>query len=92
MTCGLCDEVILVGEPAREMPFIRADGTAKLTWVHNDCVLRSVVGGIGHLEDHDYWCKQMGDPDGGRSSRQSAIEVAAWVREKGIESVHNHIP
>jgi hypothetical protein len=87
--CGLCNEPIEYGENERDMPFIRADGTAKLTRVHTECILRSVVGGIGHHLDHDYWCKQMHDPDGGRSLRQSAREVAALIREKGIENI-NH--
>ena len=45
-----------------------------------ECSLRSVLGGIGHMEDHQHWCREVGDPDGGRSDRQSALEVWAWVR------------
>jgi hypothetical protein len=46
---------------------------------HRACLLREVVGGIGHLEDHARWCVVEGDPDGGRTYRQSAIEVDEWV-------------
>lgn len=54
--------------------------------VHKECSLRSVVGGIGHIEDHAYWCVTMGDPDGGRTLRQSALEVWAWVQKHGAPS------
>lgn len=48
--------------------------------VHRECSLRSVLGGIGHLRDHDHWCTRMGDPDGGRSYRESALAVWDWTR------------
>jgi hypothetical protein len=64
----------------RTFPIADKDGPHR---AHDECMLRSVLGGIGHLEDHDHWCNEVGDPDGGRSYRQSAIEVAAWAREHG---------
>jgi hypothetical protein len=45
--------------------------------------LRTALGGIGHLENHAYWCKEMHDPDGGRTLRQSALEVDEWVHRHG---------
>lgn len=53
---------------------------------HPECGLRSVVGGIGHLTDHGYWCIGMGDPDMGLSYRESALRVAVWVKEHGEET------
>lgn len=52
---------------------------------HRECMLRTVLGGIGHLEDHQHWCNEMHDPDGGRTFRQSALEVDAWVHKHGVE-------
>lgn len=53
-------------------------------YTHRECLLRAVTGGIGHLEDHDFWCLTMHDPDGGRTHRESALLVDAWVREHGM--------
>lgn len=45
--------------------------------VHRECSFRSVMGGIGHWQDHYYWCIQHGDPDGGETYRESALKVWA---------------
>ena len=82
MDCLLC------GEPITDHPSLCAptwsleDGEWQQRLAHRECMLRSVTGGIGHLEDHDYWCVKMGDPDGGRTYRQSAIEVAARMNAR----------
>jgi hypothetical protein len=52
--------------------------------VHRECSLRSVIGGIGHLENHTYWCKEKHDPDGGRTFRASALMVWHWVQVRGV--------
>ena len=52
---------------------------------HRECMLRSVVGGIGHLIAHEYWCVQHRDPDAGLTYRQSALLVDAWVHIMGVE-------
>ncbi len=67
-TCVLCSEAIGRGEEAVPIHPDRA---------HRECALRAVVGGIGHHEDHQRWCNVAGDPDGGRTYRQSALEVDA---------------
>jgi hypothetical protein len=46
---------------------------------HTACMLREVVGGIGHLLDHYRYCIQMGDPDAGLGYRRSALCVAALI-------------
>lgn len=77
--CLLCGEPITNNQDARPI----SDGHGpKLA--HRECLLRSVYGGIGHLEDHQRWCVEAGDPDGGRSYRQSALEVEGWVMKYGI--------
>lgn len=78
--CSLCED------PEPVLPLEAGKSTVDGRLVHRDCLLRVVLGGIGHLEDHAYWCREMHDPDGGRSARQSGIEVAAWVREHGVEA------
>ena len=53
-------------------------GQVGMNPVHKECGFRAVSGGIGHFEDHNYWCQTVHDPDGGRSVRQSSLEV--WAR------------
>jgi len=77
-TCPLCKEAVIVGNHDAR----RINGHED--WAHRECLLRSVLGGIGHLEDHQRWCVEAGDPDGGRSYRQSALEVDAWVQKYGV--------
>jgi hypothetical protein len=71
--CASCDE------PIESLDVVRiAPGFA-----HRECAMREVLGGIGHHEDHSYWCLNVGDPDGGRTRRQSALEVfALWEAGK----------
>jgi hypothetical protein len=52
--------------------------------VHRECSLRSVLGGIGHFQDHVRWCLERRDPDGGLSYRASALAVWDWAQR------HNH--
>lgn len=75
-TCVLCGE---------ETTWQDLGYYAQTNPMHRECALRSVLGGIGHLEDHQRWCIEAGDPDGGRSYRQSALEVDEWVHRHGIE-------
>lgn len=67
--CGLCEEPITADDD------VRALGGVPSGLAHRECLLRSVLGGIGHHEDHDYWCLEVGDTDGGRTYRRSALEV-----------------
>lgn len=67
------------GEPIVTLNIVRI-GTG---FAHQECGLRDVLGGIGHHEDHSYWCENVGDPDGGRTRRESALEVwALWQAGK----------
>jgi hypothetical protein len=56
---------------------------------HWQCSLREVIGGIGHLVAHPYWCTQMHDPDAGLTYRQSSLLVAAWIEVMGVEEAAN---
>ena len=74
MNCVLCYE------PMRD-----ATSASTLQPMHRECGLREVVGGIGHLIAHDYWCLQRHDPNAGLTYRQSAMMVEALVTIVGIE-------
>jgi hypothetical protein len=80
--CVYCNEEIEdVGEMALGTIY---DEHGESRGAHRECSLRMVLGGIGHLEDHDHWCLNYSDPDGGRTFRQSSIEVWEWVKEHGL--------
>lgn len=54
---------------------------------HQACALQDVLGPIGHLLDHRYWCVVVGDPFAGLTSRDSALCVLAMVDVFGAEKV-----
>lgn len=81
--CEMCEEPIDAGSLAEAQPIGTPEGRRL---AHRECLLRNVLGGIGHLEDHNHWCNEMHDPDGGRSYRQSALEVDAWVHRHGVSA------
>jgi hypothetical protein len=75
--CPLCEEELLPEEAA---PDTRVNGLQ----AHADCLLRTALGGWGHLQNHSYWCKERGDTDAGLSLRESARRVAQHFRENGF--------
>lgn len=77
--CALCDEPIA----ADDISFAFADQRRG----HRECMARSALGGIGHIENHARWCVELGDPDGGRTYRQSALEVFEWIQTHDVASV-----
>lgn len=79
--CALCDEPVEEKDQGSFMGIWEQSGLAP---IHRECSLRSVFGGIGHLEDHTFWCGNMHNPDGGRSYRQSSLEVWDWLQEHGV--------
>lgn len=78
--CPLCGELVYKGQ--HDIASIRFDGLL----AHRECALRSVLGGIGHLEDHDRWCSSPAGPDKGLTFRQSSLAVDAWVKDHGIDA------
>jgi hypothetical protein len=80
--CPLCDEPVRPGEQAAD-PLHTPEGPRR---VHRACMLREVIGGIGHLIAHDYWCRFKGDPDAGLTRWQSARLVDVYISVVGIET------
>jgi hypothetical protein len=80
--CMLCSEYVMSNdEQARG---IWLDEYGEHRKVHRECALRNVIGGIGHIEDHDKWCLVHRDPDMGLGFRKSAQLVDEWVRAHGV--------
>jgi hypothetical protein len=78
--CALCKEPIAQGNRGSFMGAAHDEfGAYWLTPVHRECSLRSVLGGIGHLRDHQRWCIEGKDPDAGYTYRESALLV--WVMQ-----------
>lgn len=81
--CGYCNEKVARDYvPPNGAEQARFDGRL----AHNECALRAVLGGIGHLTNHAHWCKVVGDPDAGLSRRESGELVWQWVQEHGIDA------
>jgi hypothetical protein len=76
--CALCDEAIVEGDQGTFLANVVPECKYGHPPVHRECSLRAVLGGIGHHEDHVYWCGERCDPDGGRTYRESALAV--WAR------------
>lgn len=81
MNCLHCDEPVADTDDYLLTPVIRAVGSVTIERGHRECLFREVYGGIGHHEDHEFWCLTMHDPDGGRTRRQSALEVWEHYRQ-----------
>ena len=79
--CPLCEEPV-TAEQSADPGAQRLGGLGGYRVAHRECLLRDVRGGIGHLEDHAFWCIEANDSDAGRTRRQSAIAVDEWVRAR----------
>jgi hypothetical protein len=77
MICSLCEEPMGNESSANNNP---------VAPMHRVCALRSVMGGIGHLIAHEYWCLQQGDPDAGLTWHQSARLVEHYIQVMGVET------
>lgn len=66
-TCMSCRENFQEGDNGAIMPNNYA--------THRECHLRSVVGGIGHLVDHSFFCHGELGTDAGLSYRASSLLV-----------------
>jgi len=73
LSCMYCRQRFMLWDSGAVMP----NGFAQ----HRECSLRSVLGGIGHLVDHDVYCKGELGPDAGLSYRESAMLV--WMLRHG---------
>jgi hypothetical protein len=79
----MCNEPVMRGDDIAPDPLYTPEGPRT---THRECMLREVLGGIGHLVAHPYWCTEQHDPDAGLTRRQSALLVDAWVRIMGVEA------
>lgn len=70
LTCMSCQEPIVEGEDGCIFP----TGFA----THRECSLRSALGGIGHIVDHQFFCRGELGPDAGLGYRESAKLVWEW--------------
>ena len=86
--CVLCDVPIVEGDQGSFMGTALLEGHGDFGAVHRECSLRSVLGGIGHLTDHQRWCIEAGDPDGAVNYRTSALMVWRWVAEHGYPTLN----
>lgn len=78
LVCMSCEEPIIQGENGA----IMSTGFA----VHRECSLRAVMGGIGHVTDHERWCVGEHDPDAGLTYRESALRVWDHFQRPGAWS------
>jgi hypothetical protein len=78
--CLWCDEPLHGG--VSSTPVHTEEGKR---WMHIECALREVVGGIGHCLAHEYWCVIRHDPDANLTPRQSALLVQRFVELLGVE-------
>ncbi len=85
--CPMCDEVV-DGDAGDISPTTLFTPEGPQT-THRSCMLREVLGGIGHLIAHDYWCVKHHDPDAGLTYRQSALLVDVYV---AVVGAHQAVP
>jgi hypothetical protein len=69
--CQLCEE-----------PMGKSASSLNNSRIHRECGLRSTMGGIGHLLDHNHFCHEMKDPDAGLDFRTSGLMVDLYVSRK----------
>lgn len=74
--CMRCEDAIADGDNGR----VSVTGRTE----HRECSLRGVMGGIGHLVDHDRYCRGVG-PDAGLSYRASALLVWEFCQRTHLE-------
>lgn len=80
--CAVCNEPIDVNDEYALRTIYNMKGPQP---AHRVCLLREVVGGIGHLIAHEYWCQMKHDPDAGLTRYQSARLVDAYCTVMGVQ-------
>jgi hypothetical protein len=83
-SCLYCGEPFdeAAGDSGQATPCLRADGTTEIAHVHKECQLRSVVGGLAHLEGRCS-CHGGTTETPGMTARQEAVEI--WRRHHAGE-------
>lgn len=80
--CMYCKEAIQLGDNGRITPMGQIE--------HRECSLRAVMGGIGHLVDHDRYCRDLG-PDAGLGFRQSSLLVWEFFQRTRLRPTHEEL-
>jgi hypothetical protein len=77
--CLYCEEPFdeAAGDNGQAMPLRRADGSAAITHVHKECMLRQVTGSVACLEGHHRH-------ETGLTYRQEALAAWEWVAAHGM--------
>lgn len=82
-TCVWCQEKIKEGDNGRKYGGYsitldangKPEGISDLWTEHKECSFRNVMGGIGHLVDHERYCHGKLGTDAGLSRRESSLLV-----------------
>lgn len=70
------------------VPIYTQDGPRR---AHRSCMLREVMGGIGHHIDHEHFCVGQGDPDAGLGTRLSGLLVDTLIQHLGVDAVASKV-
>jgi len=83
--CDVCfDEA--AGDAGQAMPVYTIEGGAEVRHGHRECMLRTAVGSLAHLEGRCR-CSGAPDPDSddlGMTRRQEALAVWAWCQDHPV--------
>ena len=80
--CLGCGERFAATDSGTAIPVVTASG-AEMHYEHRECALRQEVGSLAHLEGRCA-CRGGTAGDEGRSRREEALRVWAWVQEHGM--------
>lgn len=82
--CEVCHQPIRAGDQGA-LVWAMVDPLAPVRLPHHrECVLRVMVGGIGHIVDCEFWCQLHQDGDAGLSLRSSAVKVWEHFVAEGL--------
>lgn len=73
LTCAHCHETILEHEPAVPL-------NAGALWMHQECIMRGIVGSVGHQTRNCGCYGRYDDSEDGLSLREAAIRAATYWR------------
>jgi hypothetical protein len=86
--CTWCNDMFFADDSGKAVPVIGA--TPVIQYMHRECLMRSVVGGLDHLSGRCICCSPDGAPDGlgglaaGMTAHQEALAVDEHVFRHGI--------
>jgi hypothetical protein len=83
-----CGDMIQEGDRGFLRSAVAADGDWQLLPVHRECELRNVLGGFDHLQGRCRYtghCNELRE-QAGRSLREDALAVWAWIEQHGVRA------